>query len=318
TNLQFNDNSTNAPTSWSWSVTPAAGVTINTSTSQNPTINFTTGGSYVVSLQSSNLIGPGTVSSQTITVVATPTITVANNSQTVCAGSPVTYTASGATTYAWSGGGTAAVNTYTPASSTVYTVTGTTSGCSSQRTASVTVNNLPTVSITGGSSICPGGSAALTAAGANTYTWSTSATTTSISVSPTVTTTYTVTGTATTGCTNTAVRTVTVNPLPTINVSTSSSVVCIGQSANLNASGASTYTWMPGSLVGAAVVASPTTNTTYTVTGTSAAGCTNTAVRSVTVNPLPTVNTSVTNSVICAGQSTTLTASGASTYTWNP
>lgn len=318
TNLQFNDNSTNTPTSWSWSVTPAAGVTINTSTSQNPTINFTTGGSYVVSLQSSNLIGPGTVSSQTITVVATPTITVANNSQTVCAGSVVTYTASGATAYTWSGGGSAAVNTYTPASSTVYTVTGTTSGCSSQRTASVTVNNLPTVSITGGSSICPGGSAALTAAGANTYTWSTSATTTSISVSPTVTTTYTVTGTATTGCTNTAVRTVTVNPLPTINVSTSSSVVCLGQTANLNASGASTYTWMPGSLVGAAVVTSPITNTTYTVTGTSAAGCTNTAVRSVTVNPLPIVNTSVTNSVICAGQSTTLTASGASTYTWNP
>lgn len=318
TNLQFNDNSTNAPTSWSWSVTPSAGVTINTSTSQNPTINFTTGGSYVVSLQSTNIIGPGTVSSQTITVVPTPTVSVANNSQTVCAGSPVTYTASGATTYAWSGGGTSAVNTYTPGSSTVYTVTGTTSGCSSQRTASVTVNNLPTVSITGGSSICPGGSVALTAAGANTYTWSTSATTTSISVTPTITTTYTVVGTAATGCTNTAIRTVTVNPLPTLNVSTSSSVVCLGQSANLNASGASTYTWMPGSLVGAAVVANPTTNTTYTVTGTSAAGCTNTAIRSVTVNPLPTVNTSVTNSVICAGQSTTLSASGASTYTWNP
>lgn len=318
TNLQFNDNSTNTPTSWSWSVTPATGVTINTSTSQNPTINFTTGGSYVVSLQSSNIIGPGTVSSQTITVVATPTVNVANSSQTVCAGSPVTYTASGATTYAWSGGGTTAVNTYTPASSTVYTVTGTISGCSSQRTASVTVNALPIVSITGGSSICPGGSAALTAAGANTYTWSTSATTTSISVSPTITTTYTVTGTAATGCTNTAVRTVTVNPLPTINVSTSSSVICVGQTANLNASGASTYTWMPGTLVGAAVVANPTVNTTYTVTGTSAAGCTNTAVRSVTVNPLPTVNATASNSVICAGQSTTLTASGASTYTWNP
>lgn len=318
TAIQFTDISANSPTSWSWSVTPSAGVTINTATSQNPTINFTTGGTYTVSLQASNLIGPGTVSSQTLAVTATPTVAIANSSQTVCAGSPVTFTASGATTYAWSGGGTSAINTYTPTALTVYTVTGTTSGCSAQRTATASVNALPTVSITGVNSICIGASAVLTAGGASTYTWNTSATTTTISVSPTVTTSYTVTGTAANTCTNTAVRTLTVNPLPTINVSTSSSVICIGQSANLNASGASTYTWMPGSLVGAAVVATPTANTTYTVTGTSAGGCNNTAVRSVTVNPLPTINTAASNSVICAGQSTTLTATGATSYTWNP
>lgn len=318
TNIQFTDNSANSPTSWSWSVTPAPGVTINTSTSQNPTINFTNGGSYVVSMQASNIIGPGSVASQTITVVATPTVTVANNSQTVCAGSPVTYTASGATTYAWSGGGTAAINTYTPSANTVYTVTGTTSGCSSQKTASVTVNALPTVNITGVTAICIGNSAVLTGNGASTYTWNTSATTTTISVNPTVTTSYTVTGTGSNGCKNSAVTTLTVNPLPTLNVSTSSSAVCIGQNANLNVSGASTYTWMPGSLVGAAVVTTPTANTIYTVTGTSAAGCNNTATRNVTVNPLPTINTTISNAVICSGQSTTLTATGATTYTWNP
>ena len=317
TNIQFNDISSNTPTSWSWSVSPSGGVTINTPTSQNPTINFTTAGTYTVSLVASNIIGPGSVGSQTIAVVGNPTVTVANNSQTVCAGASVTFTASGATSYAWSGGGTAAVNTYTPASSTVYTVTGTTSGCSSTRTASVITNPSPTVNVTGINSICVGNSSILTASGATTYSWSTSATTTTISVSPTVTTTYTVTGTSA-GCSGSTVRTVSVNPLPTINVSTSSSAICIGQNASLNASGASTYTWMPGSLVGAAVVATPTANTIYTVTGTSAAGCNNTTTRTVTVNPLPTVNATVTNSVICAGQSTTLSATGATTYTWNP
>lgn len=318
TNIQFNDISSNSPTSWSWSVTPSAGVTITTATLQSPTINFTNGGTYTVSMQASNLIGPGSVTTQTVTVVSTPTITVANNSQTVCAGSPVTYTASGATTYAWTGGGTAAINTYTPASSTVYTVTGTTSGCSSQRTASVTVNALPTVNVTGANSICIGGSAILTGNGATTYTWSTAATTTTISVTPTVTSSYSVTGTGVNGCKNSSAYTVTVNPLPTLNVSTSSSVICIGQSANLNVSGANTYTWMPGSLVGAAVVATPTVNTTYTVNGTSAAGCNNSTTRTVTVAPLPTINTSASNSVICAGQTTTLVATGATNYTWNP
>lgn len=316
--IQFNDNSSNSPTSWSWSVTPSTGVTVTTPTSQNPTMNFTTGGSYVVSMQASNLIGPGSVATQTVTVVATPTVNVASASQTVCAGTPVTYTASGATSYAWSGGGTSAVNTYTPASSQVYTVTGTTSGCSGTRTASVTVNAQPTVAITGLNQICIGSSVLLTAGGANTYTWNTSATTTTISVSPTVTTNYTVTGTAANGCTNTAVRTLTVNPLPTINVASSSSTICAGQNANLIASGASTYTWMPGSLVGATVTATPATNTTYTCTGSSAAGCNNTAVRTVTVNPLPTVLAASSNSLICTGQSATLTATGAATYIWNP
>lgn len=317
TAILFNDNSSNSPTSWSWSVTPSAGVTITTPTLQNPTMNFTNGGTYTVSMQASNIIGTGPITSQTISVVSTPTVNVSNSSQTVCAGTPVTYTASGATTYVWSGGGTAAVNTYTPASSTVYTVTGTTSGCSGSRTASVTVNAAPSVSITGLNSICIGSSVVLTAAGATTYTWNTSATTTTISVSPTVTTSYTVTGTST-GCSSSSVRTVTVNPLPVISTASSSSVICLGQSANLNASGASTYTWMPGSLVGAAVVANPTTSTTYTCTGTSAAGCNGSAVRIVTVNPLPTVTSTGSSSLICTGQTATLTASGASTYTWNP
>jgi hypothetical protein len=108
-------------------------------------------------------------------------------------------------------------------------------------------------------------------------------------------------------------------PLPTIVAS--DDAICIGSSTTLSASGASTYTWSPATglsgTTGSSVTANPTTNTTYTITGTDGNGCINTTTVDVTVNPLPLVAAS-SNVTICEGASTTLTASGASTYTWSP
>jgi hypothetical protein len=64
------------------------------------------------------------------------------------------------------------------------------------------------------------------------------------------------------------------------------------------------------------VAFNPTVTAIYTVTGTAATGCTNTASRQITVNNLPTVIANVTNSVVCLGQSTILSGSGATSYTW--
>lgn len=75
----------------------------------------------------------------------------------------------------------------------------------------VTVNALPNVGVNLASyAICPGGSAALIASGADTYSWSPTtaldnSNTNMVAANPTTTTTYTVTGTSTaTGCSNTA------------------------------------------------------------------------------------------------------------------
>ncbi|MEI2724398.1 MAG: hypothetical protein V9H26_12960 [Verrucomicrobiota bacterium] len=66
-----------------------------------------------------------------------------------------------------------------------------------------------------------------------------------------------------------------------------------------------------------AITVSPTTTTTYTVTGTTTAtGCSNTSTRTVTVHALPTVNSTASVNPLCAGTSTILTGSGASSYTW--
>jgi hypothetical protein len=82
----------------------------------------------------------------------------------------------------------------------------------------------------------------------------------------------------------------------------------------MNPSGASTYTFSNGS-----AVATPTANASYSVTGTSSVGCVSSsaAVSSVSVNANPTVTAVSNTSLICSGQTATLTASGANTYTWN-
>ncbi|HDQ15676.1 MAG TPA: T9SS type A sorting domain-containing protein, partial [Bacteroidetes bacterium] len=64
---------------------------------------------------------------------------------------------------------------------------------------------------------------------------------------------------------------------------------------------------------------SPSTSTTYTVTGT-AAGCAATADIDITVNPIPVINASATQTIICDGSSTDISASsniGGTTFTWN-
>ncbi|MEX1190713.1 MAG: hypothetical protein WEA99_01985, partial [Brumimicrobium sp.] len=108
---------------------------------------------------------------------------------------------------------------------------------------------------------------------------------------------------------------VTVNALPTV-VANGTASICEGESTTLTASGATNYTWDNGAGSGSSVSVSPTANTTYTVTGTDGNGCENTDDVTVTVNSLPTVAASGT-ATICEGVSTTLTASGATNYSWD-
>lgn len=256
-----------------------------------------------------------------VTVTATPTLSVAGG--TICANQSIVLSNTGtsASSYTWSpGGGNASTATVSPSGTTTYTLTGANANCSSSTTALVNVTPNPTISIasSAAANICSGNSTTLTASGATTYTWSANAgggNSGSVVVSPGSTETYTVTGT-TSGCSSAQVITVNVTPTPTISTSASAATICAGQSTTLTASGATTYTWLPGGSTSNPLVASPGSSTTYTVTG-STSGCNSTQVVSVNVNPLPTIGISAQPSGICTGQSTTLTASGASTYTWS-
>ncbi len=190
-------------------------------------------------------------------------------------------------------------------------------GCTSaQRTPIVvTVNPNPTITVSSGS-VCAGQSFTMVASGANTYTYSSG----SAVVTPTANANYSVTGTSTAGCVsaNTAISSVTVNASPAVAITGGTAAICAGQSVNLTANGANTYNWNTGATT-STIAPTPTANVTYTVVGTSSiTGCNGQAVQSVTVNALPTVTaSSSTSGSICAGQSVSLTASGAATYSWN-
>lgn len=146
--------------------------------------------------------------------------------------------------------------------------------------------------------------------------------TTTLQTNLTSTKTYSAAGTYTTileviggGCQvyDYLIRTFTVNPSPTV-TATAPSTVCPGGNATLSGGGASTYTWTGGVTNGVAFAPAATSN--YTVTGSAANGCTNTAVTSVLVDN-PTVTANAAPGSICPGGSTTLTGGGASTYTWS-
>jgi len=254
----------------------------------------------------------------TITVNAAPTVTAnASPSNTICAGSSVTLTGSGATSYTWNNGVTDGV-AFVPAATTTYTVIGNVGSCADTAQITITVNPAPTVTANASPSttVCAGNPVTLTGGGATSYTWD-NGVTDGVAFTPTVTTTYTVTGTDANNCTNTAQITITVNPAPTITANASpSTTICAGTPVTLTGGGAASYSWDNGVIDGVAFT--PTVTTTYTVTGTDANNCTNTAQITITVNPAPTVTANASPATsICVGDQVTLTGGGATSYTWD-
>ena len=112
--------------------------------------------------------------------------------------------------------------------------------CVATFTTAITINALPTLTVSASSnSICNGSAAILTATGASTYTLlnTSSAFTTSISVSPLAATTYTISGTSSGGCIGTTTTTVTVNRLPYVTSTATSNTICSGNTLTLTATG---------------------------------------------------------------------------------
>jgi gliding motility-associated-like protein len=310
--------------SYSWS--PASG--LSCTNCANPVASPAATTTYIVTGTSAyGCIGQDTV---IVTVHPLPVVN-AGLDTAICIGGTVNLSASGAASYVWSPAtGLSCTNcanpTASPTATTSYIVTGTSAyGCIGNDTIKVTVHPLPTVNAGPDTAVCLGGSVNLSASGAATYVWSPAAGLSCTScanpiASPTTTTTYIVTGTSTYGCINQDTITVTVHALPVVNAG-NDTAICKGNSATLNASGTASYTWSPATGLSctncANPTASPTTTTTYVVTGTSAYGCTGHNTVTVTVHPLPVVNAGL-DTAVCIGGSVNLSASGATSYSWSP
>jgi gliding motility-associated-like protein len=255
----------------------------------------------------------------------TPLSAAGTGSTTICGGAgpvPIGVNVSNGApsySYSWSNGlGSNQSVSVNPTTTTTYTVT-VTDACGQTATANVTVtiSNNANISITPVSpTICAGGNVDLTASGGSTYNWSTGQSGSTINVAPAVTTNYTVTGTDAFGCSGTASVTVNVGSALNVTVTPANPQICAGTSTNLQAGGATNYSWSHGPTT-SLVSVSPTTTTTYTVTGSDNFGCSGSASATVTVNPNPTVTVTPSAVSICQGTSTSIQGNGAQSYSWS-
>src|SRR5207249_3522937 len=120
-----------------------------------------------------------------VTVTPIPTLIVSGNN-IICLGSSTTLSASGGNTYLWNDGNTAGWIIVSPSINTSYTVQAGISNCTSKSSIAITVNALPSITITAPQTICIGTSVQLNGYGGNSYFWSTGDNANSISVVPLV------------------------------------------------------------------------------------------------------------------------------------
>ena len=302
-----------------WSISPMPSISDGHTNDGSGTGTFTSqitslapSTTYYVRAYATNSAGTGYGQIRTFTTACGSVNVIISGNTTIYLGQSTTLTASGASSYQWNTGATSASITVSPTSTTTYTVTGTTSnGCSGTSSVTVTVNSqVPTITTntvtnigsntaTCGGNVTFNGGSAVTAKG---VCWSTSPVP-SISDSHTNdgsgNTAFTSQMTGLTPNTTYYVRAYATNSVGTgygqilsfttscagMNVTiTGTSEICQGETAVLYAHGADNYTWNIG-YQGDNIVVSPTTTTTYSVTGTNTDGCTGTASFMVTVHP---------------------------------
>jgi len=291
------------------------------------TPNITAGNDVMTRNTSAGICGKGNIVPLAASVCSVSAPTSSFNLVTsVCVGQAVSLTSTstgGPTTFSWTATGGSTSTSTLQNTTTSYASPGTysvtllvTNGVgSSSLTKTISVVAIPNVVVTS-SNICSGNSANLTATGATSYTWNPGALTgANQTLSPATTQVYTVIGSNGT-CTNSSTGTINVTTTPTVAVS--NATICAGTPTLITASGATNYTFNPGALTGASQNLNPANTTTYTVTGANGS-CTNAKNFTLTVNPTPTVNASASATLICASaQTTTLSATGANSYVWNP
>ncbi|MCT2562572.1 T9SS type B sorting domain-containing protein [Chryseobacterium herbae] len=323
-------------------ICPGASVTLTSSNATGntwstgattPSITVNTPGTYT--LTNTNGSCTSQQSSITLTQDTDPNIQIAGN-LTFCQGSPTILTATAASSgniFTWSNGTTGPSNTV--AAPGIYTVTVTTPpGCHYQKSVTVTMDPIIIVNIGTPESItCTNNQIMLNASASvyqpgATFLWTASAGGNIVSgantLTPTVNAagTYTLTITSNTpfGCVKQRSVTVIKNTnSPVISISASQLTICKGQSVTLTALGASTYIWnsLPGN--GNIQTVSPSTTTTYSVTGTGFNGCQAQSPATITIKVVPEIVSALKDAELCEGDKIILDAGSGTgyTYLWN-
>ncbi|HEX8254238.1 MAG TPA: hypothetical protein VF846_13930 [Thermoanaerobaculia bacterium] len=264
------------------------------------------GGSY--SVQTSNSSCSATSAPTTVTVHSAPIVNAtgpasACDSATLDAGP-------GFASYLWSTGAT--TQTITVTTSGTYTVTVTdANGCTASDSDNVTITTSPVVNITGPVSSCD--NATLDAGpGFSSYLWSTGETTQTIVVSSSGAYSVTVSNGT---CSASDSHNVTISNTVTPVISGPTSA-CASQSVTLDAgAGFASYLWSTGATTQTIAV---NASGTYSVTVTTAGGCSGSDSHNVTIHPSATATITPDGpTTFCSGEDVVLTASAGSSWLWS-
>ena len=255
----------------------------------------------------------------TLQIVVTPTpnpiILLPQNS---CTNQSVTLQATGANQYQWNTGNTTSSFVFTPTSTTPvnFTLTGTNGMCSKTKTATLQATQTPSLSIQSSTnSACINSAYVLNATGASTYSWSTGQLTPSLSFLPQALTIFTVTGWHQ-QCFSKITHSVIGVPIPTLQITPTTTLQCVGTVLNLQATGANGYWWANGPQNATHSITIQNGINSYTVFGANKSCI---ASKSILIQgvPFPTLTVTSSSGTLCAGNSYTLNASGASQYSWS-
>jgi len=259
----------------------------------------------------------------------TPAIISVSGNVTICQGLNTTLSVNGNSIYNWfpstglsniqtasdSIPGAITQTTASPLSTITYTITEAICG---QQYASikVTVLPVPTVSLSASVTVCPGGTANLSASGGTSYLWSIGSTVNNISVSPVVSTNYNVSVFNAAVSNGLCSKDTSIEiSVPFVKITSANNTICLGTSTNLSATaGGTNYLWNTGATT-SSITVNPIAATTYSLSETFGL-CILSASNTVDVNPLPVISTSG-NASICGGNVTILSASGGSKYLWS-
>lgn len=316
---------------------PVAGIGQNTLS--NPYFNSIgfAAGSYSYEVTVTDVNGCETTDEVEITVWDDPIAAIDPIASAICIGDSITISAQGGINYQWSPGGTIANATsqFTsafPIVTTQYTVTVTdANGCTSTDQEDLVVFPLTQAEAGVDVDICQQDTITLDASGGVAYEWASSLFLESTNVPnpnayPVQTTIFTVTVTDGNGCAETDDVAVSVKPLPNVSAGADKRS-CLNQAIEIggNPTGpnGSNYQWQPSASLDNSFasnpMATPTIDTKYYVTVTTAFGCQDSASMILVIDSLPVVNIEQEPEPICVGDTTSIiVTTGFSSYLWAP
>lgn len=273
--------------SYVWAVSGGGTVTANGTTAN---VNWSTTGTYTLSVTPTASCGNGTPSTLSVTVTNLPAQPVISGPNDVCANVDQLFTVNGSlgATYVWTVAGNAnyianfdSAVIHWPASGSFNISVMATNSCGSSTNGVKTINVKapPAISLGNDTSVCGNTTLAVNGSGIGQYLWSDNSTGATLTVSQSGN--YGVTVTGTNGCSASDSKQVTVNGLPALNLFDSDGCDSVEVDAG---TGFTNYAWSSGEHV---ETVSFTQNGAYTVTVTDNNGCTASGIVNVVVDHTP-------------------------------